>query len=151
MKVKPKAKWKSIPMSHRFFTGNLEQAVCGGIEELADYTLLTKGKRSGKTLKRPQSAKPSSCFQPGQEAAEPTQSETDQPPVKKKKNVFNVTDANEGKTVEEVGSENKKVREFQDQKKSKSGIEVKTDSVVSKKKSNNCSQPVSIFTDSSQS
>ena len=43
MKIKSNAQWKSIPLSHGFFT-NLESAsaVCGGIEELSDYTLVTK-------------------------------------------------------------------------------------------------------------
>merc|ERR1712179_825212 len=42
-------KWKSIPMSHNFFSGGgMDQAVCGGIEELTDYTLLLKGNKSGK-------------------------------------------------------------------------------------------------------
>ena len=54
MKVKANAQWKSIPLSQNFFT-NIESApaLCGGIEELTDYTLVTKGKKSGKVLKRP--------------------------------------------------------------------------------------------------
>ena len=61
-KVTSKSKWKSIPMSHNFFTGDLDRAVCGGIEELTDYTLVVKGKKSGKVLKRELSAKKSSHF-----------------------------------------------------------------------------------------
>lgn len=61
MKVKSNAKWKSLPMSHNFFTAGMDQverwksvlsksaqAVCGGIEELTDYTLVLKGNKSGK-------------------------------------------------------------------------------------------------------
>ena len=64
MKVKSSAKWKSIPLAHSFFTAGMDQvgkynflvdrnyillqAVCGGIEELTDYTLVLKGSKSGK-------------------------------------------------------------------------------------------------------
>ena len=69
MKVKSSAKWKSIPLAHSFFTAgmdqvskrnfivdikyNLLQAVCGGIEELTDYTLVLKGSKSGKVWSLP--------------------------------------------------------------------------------------------------
>jgi len=56
--------------------------VCGGIEELSDYTLVTKGKKSGKVLKRPLSCPKKSTLT------------ADGPPPKKvaKKNVFNVVE-----------------------------------------------------------
>jgi hypothetical protein len=51
MKIKAGAKWKSIPLSNSFFSAaGLDQAVCGGIEELTDYTLLLKGNKSGKVI-----------------------------------------------------------------------------------------------------
>jgi len=90
MKVNSKGKWKSIPMSHNFFSGDLDQAVCGGIEELTDYTLVVKGKKSGKTLKRDLSAKKSSLLKAevGNDGAT-----DDEPSAKKvKKNVFQVSD-----------------------------------------------------------
>ena len=91
MKVKSEGKWKSIPMSHNFFSGDLEQAVCGGIEELTDYTLVVKGKKSGKALKRELSAKKNSLLYP--EASNGELGHNEEPSTKKsKKNVFNVTD-----------------------------------------------------------
>jgi len=82
MKVKATDKWRSIPMPHNFFTsGEMNQAVCGGIEELTDYTLVVKGKKSGKVLKRKLSAKESSI-----------DVRNEIPPKKSKKNVFNVSD-----------------------------------------------------------
>jgi len=86
MKIKSNAQWKSIPLSHGFFT-NLESAsaVCGGIEELSDYTLVTKGKKSGKVLKRPLSCPKKTSLT----------IEENEPPPKKvaKKNVFHVVDS----------------------------------------------------------
>jgi len=91
MKVKSEGKWKSIPMSRNFFSGDLEQAVCGGIEELTDYTLVVKGKKSGKALKRELSAKKNSLLDP--EASNGELGHNEEPSTKKsKKNVFNVTD-----------------------------------------------------------
>ena len=82
MKIKSNTQWKSIPLSQSFFS-NLESAsaVCGGIEELSDYTLVTKGKKSGKVLKRPLSCPKKSTLT------------ADGPPKKvAKKNVFNVVE-----------------------------------------------------------
>ena len=102
MKIKSNAQWKSIPLSQSFFS-NLESAsaVCGGIEELADYTLVTKGNKSGKVLKRPLSC-------PKKSTLSSDDVQRDGPPPKKvsKKNVFNVvetenvvpTKTKEGKT-----------------------------------------------------
>ena len=90
MKVKANAQWKSIPLSQNFFT-NIESApaLCGGIEELTDYTLVTKGKKSGKVLKRPLS-----CPKKATITAEDLK-DIDEPPPKKlaKKNVFKVVEA----------------------------------------------------------
>merc|ERR1712096_382936 len=111
MKVKSKAKWKSIPLSHNFFTGDLEQAVCGGIEELTDYTLVVKGRKSGKVLKRDLSAKQSSHFKSDDNVA---RDESEAPPKKKmKKNVFQVTD------VESLTESVDKLAENKKQKKTK--------------------------------
>merc|ERR1740128_557438 len=88
MKIKSNTSWKSIPLSQSFFA-NLESAsaVCGGIEELSDYTLVTKGKKSGKVLKRPLSC-------PKKATLTVDDVQRDGPPAKKvaKKNVFNVVD-----------------------------------------------------------
>ena len=84
MKIHSNAQWKSIPLSQNFFS-NMESApaLCGGIEELIDYTIVSKGKKSGKVLKRPLSCPKKSTFS------------ADEPPVKKvaQKNVFKVVDA----------------------------------------------------------
>jgi len=84
MKIHSNAQWKSIPLSQNFFA-NMESApaLCGGIEELTDYTIVSKGKKSGKVLKRPLSCPKKSTFS------------ADEPPVKKvaQKNVFQVVDA----------------------------------------------------------
>jgi len=80
-------------MSHNFFTGDLDQAVCGGIEELTDYTLVVKGKKSGKVLKRELSAKKSTHFKNDDVKGVEIQDNSEGPPIKKtKKNVFQVTD-----------------------------------------------------------
>ena len=42
MKVNSKSKWKFISMSHNFFLGDMDQAVCMGIDELIDLTLVVK-------------------------------------------------------------------------------------------------------------
>ena len=112
-KVTSKSKWKSIPMSHNFFTGDLDQAVCGGIEELTDYTLVVKGKKSGKVLKRELSAKKSSHFKvDGGKSSFVEKDEAEAPPTKKaKKNVFQVTDVEQSITIEskKEKKKNKKV------------------------------------------
>jgi len=59
MKLKAKARWKALPLSHTFYSaGGMDQAVCGGIEELTDYTLLSKGKKEGKVKRKTLSAPP---------------------------------------------------------------------------------------------
>ena len=106
MKIKSNTSWKSIPLSQSFFA-NLESAsaVCGGIEELSDYTLVTKGKKSGKVLKRPLSC-------PKKATLTVDDVQRDRPPPKKvaKKNVFNVVDVvpKEGKIKSK--KEKKKVK-----------------------------------------
>ena len=113
MKVNSKSKWKSIPMSHNFFTGDLDQAVCGGIEELTDYTLVVKGKKSGKVLKRELSAKKSSHFKvDGGKSSFVEKDEAEAPPTKKaKKNVFQVTEVEQSIKIEskKEKKKNKKV------------------------------------------
>ena len=42
MKVNSKSKWRFIPMSQNFFSGDMDQAVCRGIDEITDYTLVVK-------------------------------------------------------------------------------------------------------------
>jgi len=108
MKVKATDKWRSIPMPHNFFTsGEMNQAVCGGIEELIDYTLVVKGKKSGKVLKRQLSAKETSID---------VSNET--PPKKLKKNVFNISDLpkeeNEGKKNDLIKAIKKKKKKSKD-------------------------------------
>ena len=86
MRVKSNAQWKSIPLSQSFFA-NLESAsaVCGGIEELSDYTLVTKGKKSGKVLKRPLSCPKKSTI-----TVDDLQRDGTPPKKVAKRNVFNV-------------------------------------------------------------
>ena len=86
MKVKSNAQWKSIPLSQSFFA-NLESAsaVCGGIEELSDYTLVTKGEKSGKVLKRPLSCPKKSTI-----TVDDLQRDGTPPKKVAKRNVFNV-------------------------------------------------------------
>merc|ERR1712098_710327 len=65
--------------------GESASAVCGGIEELSDYTLVTWGKKSGKVLKRPLSCPKKTSL---------SIEENEAPPKKvAKKNVFNVVDS----------------------------------------------------------
>merc|ERR1712048_974400 len=77
-------------------------ALCGGIEELTDYTIVSKGKKSGKVLKRPLSCPKKSTFS------------VDEPPVKKvaQKNVFKVVDAtnSEDKVSTNTKKKNKKTK-----------------------------------------
>ena len=114
MKVKANAQWKSIPLSQNFFT-NIESApaLCGGIEELTDYTLVTKGKKSGKVLKRPLS-----CPKKATITAEDLK-DTDEPPPKKlaKKNVFKVVEA------ENVTPSSDKTKSKKEKKKKSKGSE----------------------------
>ena len=100
MKIKSSSEWKSIPLSQNFFT-NMDQVVCGGIEELTDYTLLEKGKTSRKGKKRSLSCpKKSSVTQRPEEV-----------PVKKvKKNVFKVIDLSETKSVKTITESQKTVK-----------------------------------------
>ena len=109
MKIKSNAKWKSIPLSQNFFA-NIESAtaLCGGIEELTDYTLVTKGSKPGKVHKRPLS-----CPKKTSLASEDVTQE--EPPVKKKKNVFNVVETENEKPelktkVKEKKTKQKKVK-----------------------------------------
>jgi len=108
MKVKARAGWKALPLSHTFMSGGAEDAVCGGIEELTDYTLLSKGARSGKVRKKGVSAPP---MKPDEERKRKGVEREDATPVKKaklkepsekkenkkviKKNTFKVVDVEE--------------------------------------------------------
>lgn len=101
MKIKSDSEWKSIPLSQNFFT-NMDQFVCAGIEELTDYTLLEKGKTTGKVKKRPLSCPKKSSVV--------VASEREEIPAKKlKKNVFKVTDQNDDvKTSNDIKKNAKK-------------------------------------------
>ena len=106
MKIKSNAKWKSIPLSQNFFA-NIESSssLCGGIEELTDYTIVTKTSKSGKVQKRPLSCKKSALA---------PEDLSDEPVVKKKKNVFNVIE-----TENEKPNEDKSKKAKQKKKKKK--------------------------------
>ena len=106
MKIKSNAKWKSIPLSQNFFA-NIESSssLCGGIEELTDYTIVTKTSKSGKVQKRPLSCKKSALA---------PEDLSDEPVVKKKKNVFNVIETENEKPNED---KSKKVKQKKKKKK----------------------------------
>ena len=121
MKIKSSSEWKSIPLSQSFFT-NMDQVVCGGIEELTDYTLLEKGKTSGKGKKRSLSCpKKSSVTQKPEEV-----------PVKRvKKNVFKVTEISETKSVM---TESQKTVKLNKKKKVKNKPNINLDAISNIKK-----------------
>jgi len=95
-------------MSHNFFAGDLEQAVCGGIEELTDYTLVVKGKKSGKLLKRKLSAKKSLHSDYIDNGEDCENNEQASPCKKSKKNVFQVTDVDENVKTDIIKKKKKK-------------------------------------------
>ena len=133
MKVKANASWKSIPLSQSFFS-NIESAsaVCGGIEELSDYTLVTKGKKSGKLLKRPLSCPKKSTLAESKEVIT-----DDEPPKKKvaKKNVFTVVDNSEKvNDHDQVKSKKTKTKE------KKKNLKLKKDKPVINLEALNCLQ-----------
>jgi len=113
-------------LSHGFFT-NLESAsaVCGGIEELSDYTLVTKGKKSGKVLKRPLSCPKKASLS----------IEKNEAPPKKvaKKNVFNVVDSDVCEKVikQEVKKKEKKAKNKKSKNKQNINLEALQNLVTS--------------------
>lgn len=62
MKFKSKGKWKSIPLSQSFHSQGDEFSCLGGIEELTDYSYVTKGSISGKIVKKNVNAKKETIF-----------------------------------------------------------------------------------------
>jgi len=62
MKFKGKGKWKSIPLSQSFYSEGDDFSCLGGIEELTDYSFVTKGSISGKVVKKNVSAKKETIF-----------------------------------------------------------------------------------------
>jgi len=101
MKLKAKARWKALPLSHTFYSaGGMDQAVCGGIEELTDYTLLSKGKKEGKVKRKTLSAPPMKgeerMVEVKKRKVEGDLAEEVSPSKKsKKRNTFNVVDVDE--------------------------------------------------------
>merc|ERR1711971_676705 len=99
---KAKARWKALPLSHTFYSaGGMDQAVCGGIEELTDYTLLSKGKKEGKVKRKTLSAPPMKGDERMVEVkkrkveGEPGVEEVLPAKKSKKKNTFNVVDVDQ--------------------------------------------------------
>merc|ERR1712037_1049980 len=101
MGLKAKARWKALPLSHTFYSaGGMDQAVCGGIEELTDYTLLSKGKKEGKVKRKTLSAPPMKgeerMVEVKKRKVEGDLADEVSPSKKtKKKNTFNVVDLDE--------------------------------------------------------
>merc|ERR1712037_617588 len=101
MGLKAKARWKALPLSHTFYSaGGMDQAVCGGIEELTDYTLLSKGKKEGKVKRKTLSAPPMKgeerMVEVKKRKVEGDLAEEVSPSKKtKKRNTFNVVDVDE--------------------------------------------------------
>jgi len=125
MKFKSKGKWKSIPLSQSFHSQGGDFSCLGGIEELTDYSFVTKGSVSGKVVKKNVNAKKETIFPNAKETAvldkkpekrkiqKPTNDEVVEPKKIKKnvevvekkkvnKNVFTVTDISEDKSKSEA-------------------------------------------------
>merc|ERR1712083_342659 len=119
-------KWKSIPLSQSFHAQGGDFSCLGGIEELTDYSFVTKGSVSGKVVKKNVNAKKETIFPNAKETAvldkkpekrkiqKPTNDEVVEPKKIKKnvevvetkkinKNVFTVTDISEDKSKSEAG------------------------------------------------
>merc|ERR1712013_740497 len=94
------SRWKALPLSHTFYSaGGMDQAVCGGIEELTDYTLLSKGNKQGKVKRKTLSAPPlkgeGRMVEVKKRKVDGDTGEEVLPKKSKKKNTFNVIDAEE--------------------------------------------------------
>lgn len=154
MKLKSKGKWKSIPLSQSFYSQGDEFSCLGGIEELTDYSYVTKGSVSGKVVKKNVNAKKETILPPVKKVATPdkkaekrkAQKTTNEEVIeskklkkneakkvtddetieskKLKKNVFTVTDINDDNNKDKEATPKNKKKKQKKENKSTINLEI---------------------------